>query len=362
VTELTEATSVTFMGMSITCCRCHNHPLEKWTQDQYWGMSNLFSRVALKNGDRGGEVIVQALNSGNALHPRRGQAMPPSPLDGKPLSLDSTQDRRAYFADWLTKSENPYFAKALINRVWRNYLGRGLVEPEDDLRQTNPPTNAELFDALKKSFVEHGYDVQQLMREILNSATYQRSSVPLAPNVKDEKFYSHYLVRRLSAEVILDAYSQVTLVPTPFAIYFDARPVFNFNKGLRALQLPDVKVASAFLDAFGRPERTQTCSCERQQDATVGQALHVNNGNTLNDKLRAKEGRVEKWWHGKVADSQVVREVFELALCRPPSADEAGKFAKLLSQAPPDASPARREALEDLVWAVLTSREFLFNR
>ncbi len=150
VTELTEATSVTFLGMSITCCRCHNHPLEKWTQDQYWSMSNLFSRVALKNGDRAGEIVVQPLPSGDALHPRRGTAMPPTPLDGTPLALDSTSDRRAYFADWLTRADNPYFAKALINRVWHNYLGRGLVEPEDDLRQTNPPTNGELLNARRR--------------------------------------------------------------------------------------------------------------------------------------------------------------------------------------------------------------------
>jgi Protein of unknown function (DUF1553)/Protein of unknown function (DUF1549)/Bacterial Ig-like domain (group 2) len=362
VTELTEATSVTFLGMSITCCRCHNHPLEKWTQDQYWSMSNLFSRVALKNGDRGGEIIVQAQPSGDALHPRRGIAMPPTPLDGKPLSLESTIDRRAYFADWLTKADNPYFAKALINRVWRNFMGRGLVEPEDDLRQTNPPTNSELFNALAKNFVEHGYDVQHLMRDIMNSAAYQRSATPLAGNVKDERFYSHYLVRRLPAEVILDAYSQVTEVPTSFSIFFDARPIFAFTKGMRALQLPDVKVASAFLDAFGRPERSQTCSCERQQDATVGQALHVNNGATLNDKLRAKEGRLERWTREKIGDAEVVREVFELALCREPDRDEAAKFIALLKQVPADGGGARREALEDLMWAVLTSREFLFNR
>jgi hypothetical protein len=362
VTDLTEATSVTFLGMSITCCRCHNHPLEKWTQDQYWSMSNLFSRVALKSGEHGGEIIVQALTTGDALHPRRGIAMPPTPLDGQPLALDSTMDRRAYFADWLTRPDNPYFARALVNRIWHSFLGRGLVEPEDDLRQTNPPTNSELLDMLAKDFVEHGYDVQYLMRQILNSATYQRSSTPLSANVKDERFYSHYLVRRLPAEVILDAYSDLTQVPTPFSIFFDARPIFNFHKGMRALQLPDVKVASAFLDAFGRPERMQTCSCERQQDATVSQALHVNNGSTLNDKLRAKEGRIEKWARDKTSDADVIREVFQLALCRPPSAAEKAKFLAQLRSTPPDAGPARREALEDLVWAVLTSREFLFNR
>src|SRR5439155_9408159 len=147
ISDLTESTSVTFLGMSITCCRCHNHPLEKWTQDQYWSMANLFSRVALKNGERGSEITVLSQPAGDVPHPRRGIAMPPAPLDGKSLPLDSTADRRQYFADWLTAPENPYFARAVINRVWRNFLGRGLVEAEDDLRQTNPPTNEELFDA-----------------------------------------------------------------------------------------------------------------------------------------------------------------------------------------------------------------------
>src|SRR6266852_1685166 len=180
VTDLNEATNVTFMGMSITCCRCHNHPLEKWTQDQYWSMANLFSRVSMKNGDRGGEVIVQSQPTGDVLHLRRGIPMPPAPLDARPLPLDSTADRRQYFADWLTAPENPYFAKALVNRVWRNFMGRGLVEAEDDLRQTNPPTNPELFDALAKDFVAHKYDVKYLVRIIMNSAAYQRSSSPLA--------------------------------------------------------------------------------------------------------------------------------------------------------------------------------------
>src|SRR5215471_8752990 len=183
VSDLTEATSLTFMGMSITCCRCHNHPLEKWTQDQYWSMANLFSRVAFKNADRGGEVSVQAQPSGDIPHLRRGIAMPPTPLDAKPMPLDSPADRRKYFADWLTSPENPYFAKALVNRVWRNFLGRGLVEAEDDLRLTNPPSNQELLDALAKDFVTHKYDVKQLIRTIMNSATYQRSSKPLPENV-----------------------------------------------------------------------------------------------------------------------------------------------------------------------------------
>lgn len=361
VSDLTEATSITFMGMSVTCCRCHNHPLEKWTQDQYWSLANLFARVALKNGENRGDVVVQALPQGDALHPRRGVAMPPTPLDGKALGLDSPGDRRNYFVDWLTAPENPYFARALVNRVWRNYLGRGLVEAEDDLRQTNPPTNTELLDYLAKEFVAGGYDVKKLMRHILNSATYQRSAIPLAANAKDDRFYSHYLVRRLSAEVILDAYSQVTGVPTSFSIIADTRPVFAFRSGMRALQLPDAKVGSVFLDSFGRSAREQTCSCERQQESSVSQALHLNNGSTLNNKLRAGGSRPEQWAGQKISDIQAIAEIFQLALSRLPSKEEAARFTDLLAKSGKEPGTTRREVLEDLFWSVLTSKEFLFN-
>jgi hypothetical protein len=365
VSDLSEATSLTFMGMSITCARCHNHPLERWTQDQYWAMANLFSRVALKNGDRNGAVFVQSQPTGDAPHLRRGIAMPPTPLDGKPLPLDSHIDRRKYFADWLTAPDNPYFARALVNRVWRGYMGRGLVEAEDDLRETNPPTNAELLDALAKDFVKNRHDVKHLMRTIMRSAAYQRSSKAVGSNAGDDRFYSRYLVRRLSAEVILDAYSQVTGVPTPFTeLSTTARDATvgygGFPLGTRALQLPDSLVVSRFLDAFGRPERAQTCSCERSQDATVGQALHLNNGKTLNDKLRAKNSRVAKWLAEKVSDEKAVKDLYLLALCREPTAKELATFTKLLKEA--TAETSRREALEDLFWAVLTSRELVTNR
>ncbi len=367
VTDLTEATAVKFLGMSITCARCHNHPLEKWTQDQYWSLANLFARVGLKNGDRPGDVIVQSLPEGDALHPRRGIAMPPTPLDGKPLPLDSTMDRRRYLVDWLTGKDNPYFARALVNRVWRNFLGRGLVEAEDDFRQTNPPTNAELLDALAQEFVAKGYDVKQLIRTIMRSATYQRSSLSLPGNAGDDRFYSHYLIRRLPAEVILDAYSQVTGVPTPFNQIKSGgsdsvAPYAGYPLGTRALQLPDSKVVSQFLDAFGRPDRSQACSCDRQADSSVGQALHVNNGQTLNDKLRAKSCRIEAWLKEGVADAEAVRRVYLLGLSREPTAEELRKFTGFLAEASRDGKTSRREALEDLLWGVLTSKEFLFNR
>jgi hypothetical protein len=292
--------------------------------------------------------------------------MPPTPLDARPLPLDSSVDRRQYFADWLTSPDNPYFAKALVNRVWRNFMGRGLVEAEDDLRQTNPPSNQELFDALAKDFIEHRYDVKHLVRTIMNSAAYQRSSVPVAGNEKDDRFYSHYLVRRLPAEVVLDAYAQVTGVPTPFT-QVQVGPTGGtsatnqYPPGTRALQLPDTLLVSQFLDAFGRPAREQTCSCEREQDASVGQALHLNNGATLNDKLRDKNSRAAKWVEEKIGDDEAVRRLFLLALGREPNSEEVKKFRALLAQSEQDKQAGRREMMEDLFWAVLTGREFLFN-
>ena len=365
VSDLVETTAVTFLGTSINCCRCHNHPLEKWTQDQYWATANLFARVGLKNGDRPGEVFVQPLTDGDALHPRRGVGMTPAPLDGKPLPADTPADRRQFFADWLTSPQNPYFAKALVNRVWRNFMGRGLVEPEDDIRETNPPSDPALLDTLVKEFVASGYDVKALVRLVANSAAYQRSSKPLAENAVDDRFYSHYLIRRLSAEVILDAYSDVTGVPTPFAELQlgpsggTARTA-SFPPGTRALQLPDALLVSPFLDSFGRAERLQTCSCERSADATVGQALHLNNGQTLNTKLRDKASLAAAWAGEKLAAAEIVDRLFLLTLARDPTGAEKAKLTALLAAG--SEPVARREAVEDLFWAVLTSREFLFNR
>jgi hypothetical protein len=373
ITDLTEATAVTFMGMSITCCRCHNHPLEKWTQDQYWSMANLFSQIAIKNGDRPGEFNLQSTREGDVLHPRRGTAPTPMPLDGKPLGEPRPsgsgvhKDRRDYFADWLTSPDNPYFAKALVNRVWRNFMGRGLVEAEDDLRQTNPASNEELLDALAKDFVQKKYNVKQTIRTIMNSAAYQRSATPQAANKGDDRYYSRYLIRRLPAEVVLDAYSYLTKVPTAFTQVAVGSSGGNaatadYPLGTRALQLPDTQLVSQFLDAFGRPERGQTCACERGQESSVTQALHLNNGQTLNDKLRNKKSRIEDWLQEKISDDEAIRRVFLLALCREPNAQETDRFRKIMAEAGRDPQATRREVLEDLCWSVLTGREFLFNR
>lgn len=364
VTDLTETTTVTFLGTSITCARCHNHPLEKWTQDQYWQLASLFSQVGIKNGERPGEFTVQPKPGVDLLHPRRGTVLIPTPLDGKPLQ--GPQERRQYFADWLTAPDNPYFARAVVNRVWRNFMGRGLIEAEDDQRQTNPPSNEELLDALAKDFIKSGYDVKALIRTIAASAAYQRSAQPLPENKSDDRYYSRYLVRRLPAEVVLDIYSQVTGVPTSFnevtvGSSGGTAKTVDYPLGTRALQLPDTQLVSQFLDAFGRPERGQPCSCERQAESSVTQALHLYNGQTLNDKLRSKTSRVNSWELEKNNHEHMVRELYQLALCRHPTPQEMQRLTGIMAHAAKEGA-SRREIIEDLFWAVLTGNEFLFNR
>ena len=357
---LTETTTQAFLGMSVQCARCHNHPLEKWTQNDYYQMAGLFARVRLKNGDQpGGDVLVLTSSQGEVIHPRLGRALPPRPLDGVELRPDDPRDRREVLAEWLTAPENPYFARALVNRVWRSLMGRGLVEAEDDLRLTNPPSNPELLDALAAEFVKSGHDVRRLIRLIMTSASYQRSAVPVPGSPEDEVHYSRAIVRRLPAEVVLDAISQVTGVPSEFP---------GYPKGTRALQLRDAAVPSYFLTAFGRPDRVQTCSCERTDDPTIAQALHLANGDTVNQKLRAPGGLVDQLLDSGAEDEEVIREAYLAALSRLPTVSERQKLLEALADAPDDPlapeaerRAVRRPALEDLLWAVLTSKEFLFN-
>jgi hypothetical protein len=356
--DLTENASMAFLGLSLTCARCHNHPLEKWTQDQYYGMANLFARVALKDGAAVGDVVVTAAPEGDILHPRTGKVMAPQPLDGTPLPNEARGDRRAAFAAWLTAPENPYFARAIVNRVWANFFGRGLIDPEDDLRATNPPSDPALLDWLVADFRAHGHDVRHLIRTILSSAAYARSSDPVPGNEMDTKYLSHYVVKRLPAEVLLDAIARVTGVPTPFA---------GYPAGWRSLQLPDAQVANPFLTAFGRPERVSTCSCERSSEPSVAQALHLANGSTLNDKLRSDAGTVAKIAAARATDAEVLDALYKAALSRAPTEAETARLLPILAEAVAgltDEKPiatARRQAIEDLYWATLTGKEFLFN-
>jgi hypothetical protein len=348
--DLTENATQAFLGQRITCARCHNHPLEKWTQKQYYELANLFSRVGLKND--GPDVVVFAKVSGDINHPRLLRPLPPTPLDGKSLSLDSPGDRRIAFAAWMTSPDNPYFARSVVNRVWGNFMGRGLVHPVDDLRATNPASNEELLSALTKDFIAHKLDVNYLIRTIMNSGAYQLSSEANATNQNDDQFYSKYIVKRLPAEVILDAMSQVTGVPSSFA---------GYPPGTRALQLPDSQVQSQFLTSFGRPARNICDSSERSSDPNVAQALHVINGDTLNKKISSPDGNIALFQKLGLSERRVVEQLYLSAFSRYPAAQELESVLKVLSPAWAEKGDARRQGLEDLAWAMLTSKEFLFN-
>lgn len=347
--EMAETTSVAFLGLSIQCARCHNHPMEKWTNDQYFGMVNLFARVRLKNGRSDADRFVFASSSGDVIQPLRGRPQPPRPLDGEAAALEAPGDRRIALAEWLTSPDNPYFARAVANRVWANFLGIGLVEPVDDLRASNPSSNEELLGALARHLVEKRYDLKALLRLILGSATYQQASAATARNATDGRFYSRYYPRRLMAEVILDALSQVTEAPTEFP---------GYPRGWRALQLPDSGVASRFLSAFGRPERKITCECERTEEPSMAQVLHLSNGETLNQKLAAPGNRLERLTAAGAPLEAIVEDLYLAALGRLPTAAESEALLAELRAAP---AAERRSALEDLYWGVLTSTEFLFN-
>ncbi len=364
---MAENVSQAFLGLSIGCAKCHNHPLEKWTNNQYYGMANLFARVRAKgwggdfrSGDGSRTLYVD--DEGELLQPLTGKPQPPTPLDGVPLPFEAREDRRIHLANWLVARENPYFAKSITNRVWANFFGIGLVESVDDLRLSNPSSNDELHSALANHLADEKFNLKSLMRLILQSQTYQRGSQPLPENKDEKRFYSRYYPQRLMAEVLLDAMSQVTGAPTEFnEISFpggDKEKTDAYPKGTRAIQLRDSAVASYFLKAFGRNQRQITCECERSEEPSMVQVLHIANGDTLNGKLKAKDNQLEKWLASGKPFGEILDEVYLASLARFPTPDEKQKMLEIVATA---SEAEKREVLEDVVWSVLSSREFLFN-
>jgi hypothetical protein len=349
---LSETASQAFLGMSIACAKCHNHPLEKWTNDQYYQMANLFARIRVKSGAREGQNIIFTVNQGDLVQPLRGRPQPPAPLDAPALRMEAPEDRRAALADWMVSRDNPYFSRAIVNRIWANFFGVGLVQSVDDLRATNPASNEKLLSAAGHYLADHGFDLQALMRAILQSETYQRSSKPLPGNEADTRFYSRYYPRRLMAEVLLDAISRVTGVSTPF----ERAGGGQYPAGWRSLQLPDVSADSYFLKTFGRPERNITCECERTADPSMTQVLDISNGDTINKKLDAKDGRITGWIESKTVPDQIIEHAYLSAFSRFPTTQERAQLGKIIR-----ASADRRAAVEDMYWALLSSKEFLFN-
>lgn len=397
--EVVDAVAQTFLGRRIGCARCHNHPLESFTQDDFYHFAGFFSRVAVDRkapqegptrvqlgtshtrnlqrqiesqqtqldelrgrADADADKIAEIEQSIARLHeqieealqqapgvtqPRTGEFLPPQTLDRQRPEISPGQDPRTQLIEWMIAPENEAFAGAMVNRLWKHFFNVGLVEPVDDLRPTNPPSNQPLWDAMCDEFVACGYDLRHIMRLILNSRTYQLASSTTAGNAADDRFYSHYYARRLRAEVLLDAVSQVTGVANEFP---------GYPKGIRAIQLPDPGVDSYFLSLFGRSERVTACACERENGVTLPQLLHLQNGETIASQVAAPEGHLAQLLNSGADDHRIADELFLMTFGRPATDGELAAVESAVA-----ASDNRREAFHDVLWALLNAKDFAFN-
>ncbi len=349
VEQRTEDAAQLFLGQRIQCARCHHHPYEKWSQQDYAGLAAFFSLVSRKPNDSNLEPeFFSRSGAPSGRHPKTGQPIAPAGLDAAPLVISPDEDPRERLADWMVAPENPFFARALANRYWKHFLGRGLVEPEDDMRVTNPPSNPALLDALADEFVASGYDLKALIRLICNSRTYAHASEPLADNLGDRRSYSRFYPKRLPAEVLLDAVDTLTGSPTAFA---------GMPPGTRAVALPDTGFDSYFLSVFGQPQSTTACECERSQEANLAQSLHLLNSQEIQAKLSTDNGRAARMAAETAADVDAqIDELYQLAFARLPSESERQAVREHLQS-----KADRRAAMEDVVWSLINSKEFLFN-
>jgi hypothetical protein len=348
--DLTEATAQLFLGVRLQCAKCHHHPYETLGQSDYYSFAAFFARVGNKGSQDFGifanETVIVVRSGGEVGHPRTGQTMPPTPLHGKPVP--DTRDRRQALAAWLTAPDNSYFARNIVNRYVAYLLGRGLVEPIDDLRATNPPSNVALMDALAADFVKSRYNVKHLLRTILRSRLYQLDSQPMKSNASDSRFYSHYNVKRLAAEPLLDALDAATGVQTKFE---------KVPLGTRAIELPDARYNNYFLSTFGKPRREGVCECERVSDPNLAQALHTLNGDIVTAKIADANGRVARLLTAKKAHDDIVRELYLATLSRRPTEHEQNVWRKYRAE-----TPDAKVFYEDLLWSLVNSKQFLFVR
>jgi hypothetical protein len=338
-----------FLGVRMGCAKCHNHPFEKWTQDDYYGLAAFFGPMTYwdpSSKNRPSFYTLKLDPARTVTHLRTGQVMAPRLPGGQPLGRPTGDDPRVPFAEWLTSKQNPFFAKTLANRTWFHLVGRGIVEPVDDFRDSNPAVNDPLLDALAAELTANGYRLRPLVRLIMRSRTYQTSALPNALNKDDELYFSRALVRILTAEQLLDTVSQVTGVP-------EAYP--GVPMGGRASQVPGAKAGSLFLQTFNRPLRNLACECERERDANLAQALQLISSRTVHRKIVDPNGRVAKLAASKLSDDAAVEELYLAALCRRPSPREQAAVRAAVAEA------GRREALEDLAWSLLNSKEFQFR-
>lgn len=340
-------TALAFLGVSLECARCHDHPSEKWKREDFIGMSAFFSQVADK-GKRAAPVhsIKYLIYDREYRHPQTRQIVKPRLLDGTEPVIRPLEDRRAALADWITSPKNPWFARATVNRVWKQLLGRGFVEPADDFRVTNPPSNQELLDRLAADFVEHQFDFRRLLRMITASKTYQLSSWPKPGNRNDDLNYSRYYLKRLTGEQMIDSLAQITGVPEKFRGYYP---------GVRAVNLADPGVPSRFLDMYDRPKR-DAAKCERNDQVSLSQAVNMIAGDNLNEKIRSPKGTLARMIAAGKSDAEILEHFYLAALSRQPETAEKELAAKVLQR-----SSSRERGLQNVLWSLLNTNEFVFN-
>jgi hypothetical protein len=349
--DAASSVSQVFLGVRLECAQCHHHPFEKWTQDDYFGMVGFFSQIKTKP-DGPGSVVLTAGGPGEVKHPRTGKIVPPHPLGGDPVAFASEGDRRQLLAGWMASPANTFVPRMLVNRLWAHFLGRGLVDPVDDFRDSNPPSNPELLDALAKDFVAGGYDVKRLIRTLMTSQAYGLSSQSNPTNATDEQNYSRAYPKRLQAEVMLDAIASATGTPADLP---------GLPRGTRAVQVWDTEWntqwQSYFLNVFGRPSRTHPCDCERSQEPSIVQVLHLMNAPEIQRQLSERRGRARVLAESDRTPKQIIEELFLAAYSRRPTAKEEASALQSFERAGPD----RVRATEDVLWALINTMEFVFN-
>ncbi len=343
--KVAENVAQIFMGMRIQCAQCHNHPFDRWKQDDYYCFAAFFSQVGRKGTEDYRQQIVFNSGGGEVKHPVTGQNAAPVFLGGGPADT-AGKDRRKVLAEWLASPRNPYFAQNFANRIWAHFFGIGIIDPVDDVRVSNPASNPELLEALAKHFTDSGYDVRGLVRDICNSKTYQRSTVRNESNMADELNFAHQTIRRIKAESLLDIISQVTNTKDKFR---------GLPLGAKATQIADGATSTYFLTTFGRASRKTVCSCEVKMEPTLSQALHLMNGDTVNNKM--KQGGVIKTLQEQgLTPPQIVEHLYITCLSRKPTEQEITALQPLFAE-----GADVNQGLEDVFWALLNSREFLFN-
>jgi len=351
-----------FLGVRMQCAQCHHHPFERWSQDDYYSLAAFFSQVGRKpSSTRGEDLIFHKRGIAVANNMKTGIPQKPAALGDAIPAIAADEDPRLKLADWMSRNDNPFFAKSLVNRYWKHFFQRGLIEPEDDIRDTNPPTNPALLAALERHFISSGFDLKELVRVITQSRAYQLSEVPNEHNIVDRQNYSRYYPRRLQAEVLLDAIDQLAGSQTDFT---------NLPPGTRAVALPDnsYNQSSPFLRVFGRPEGESVCECERVQSSSLAQSLHLINAPDIKGKLANPNGRAERLAKDPRPVEEKIRELYLAAFSRPPKPAELKTAMEYLSEpavsaegTPVDPQKAARDNLQDLIWALINTKEFLFN-